>query len=560
MNTTEFSIAAEYIVNADALLITAGAGMGVDSGLPDFRGKEGFWQAYPALGQARIAFEEIANPSYFHTDPMLAWGFYGHRLALYRRTEPHPGFALLRAISAALPHGAFVFTSNVDGQFQKAGFADARVFECHGSIHWLQCQSPACNENIWRADGFRPQIDVSVGRLINEPPTCPMCGGIARPNILMFNDWHWIDKLAVIRQERLRVWLSKVERVVTIELGAGDAIPTVRRFGASMKGPLIRINPTDAAIGESKEGVAIRLGALDGLNGIADALIDRGFLSANNRPQSPPVLLGMNRSSMEHDGSTDTENAIQTVARQLSQAKRVLFITGAGISADSGLPTYRGVSGLYNDTETEEGLSIETALSAQAFASRPEVTWKYLAQIEETCRGAQPNAAHLAIAELEQHLPYVLTLTQNVDGLHRKAGGGEVIEIHGCLHELFCTQCDFEESIDSLEGRTLPPMCPQCGALLRPKVVLFDEKLPTDAVDRLQDALELGFDVLITIGTSGVFPYISQPVIQAAASGIFTVEINPIKTNLSRHVGVHLAMGAAQAMSAIMEKCRLLRG
>ena len=279
MINAEFIRAAECIANADGLLITAGAGMGVDSGLPNFRGKEGFWRAYPALGQARIAFEEIANPQYFHTDPALAWGFYGHRLALYRRTEPHAGFALLRAISACLLHGAFVYTSNVDGQFQKAKFDDTRILECHGSIHWLQCLSPACNENIWSADGFRPQIDASVGRLRNSPPHCPMCGGIARPNILMFNDWHWIEGLAIIRQDRLRAWLSKVERLVTVELGVGVAIPTVRRFGASMSGPLIRINPTDEEIGANREGVAIRTGALDGLNGIAEALVGRGLLN-----------------------------------------------------------------------------------------------------------------------------------------------------------------------------------------------------------------------------------------------------------------------------------------
>ena len=300
-------------------------------------------------------------------------------------------------------------------------------------------------------------------------------------------------------------------------------------------------------------------GALDGLNGIAEALIKRGFLSAACKPRTHLVSEGTSRLSIEINKSMDAGSAIQLIAKQLSQAKRVLFITGAGISADSGLPTYRGVSGLYNDTKTEEGVSIETALSAHVFATRPEITWKYLAQIEQTCRGAQPNAAHLAIAELEQHIPYVLTLTQNVDGLHRKAGSGQVIEIHGGLHDLFCTQCDFEESVESLEGRTLPPLCPKCGALVRPNVVLFDEALPTDAVERLHDALELGFDMVITIGTSGVFPYISLPVIQAAESGIFTAEINPIKTKLSKHVGVHLEMGAAQAMLAIMEECRLLQ-
>ncbi len=143
-----------WIHEADGLIVAAGAGMGVDSGLPDFRGSAGFWRAYPALGRAGLQFEEIANPAAFARDPPLAWGFYGHRLALYRRTVPHRGFALLREIAAGLPGGAFVFTSNVDGQFQKAGFAEARIMEVHGSIHHLQCQrgSPCRGLVCW---GFR---------------------------------------------------------------------------------------------------------------------------------------------------------------------------------------------------------------------------------------------------------------------------------------------------------------------------------------------------------------------------------------------------------------------
>lgn len=278
MSTIEFSRAADYIANADGLLITAGAGMGVDSGLPDFRGNEGFWQAYPALGQAQIAFKDIANPDYFHTDPTLAWGFYGHRLALYRRTQPHAGFGLLRSISERLIHGAFVFTSNVDGQFQKAGFRGSQIVECHGSIHWLQCLSPACNENIWLADSFRPQIDASVCRLRNRWPTCPVCGGVARPNIQMFNDWHWIDRLLVVQNECLNTWLSKLKRLVIIELGAGNAIPTVRRFGLSLKAPLIRINPIREQLGSNREVVAICMGALNGLGEIAEVLTRSGFL------------------------------------------------------------------------------------------------------------------------------------------------------------------------------------------------------------------------------------------------------------------------------------------
>ena len=114
--------AATTIRDADALLITAGAGIGVDSGLPDFRGNEGFWKVYPPIAKLGISFVEMANPYWFQRDPQLAWGFYGHRLNLYRRTKPHAGFKLLLEIVNKKKHGYFIFTSNVDGQFQIAGF------------------------------------------------------------------------------------------------------------------------------------------------------------------------------------------------------------------------------------------------------------------------------------------------------------------------------------------------------------------------------------------------------------------------------------------------------
>ena len=248
------------------------------------------------------------------------------------------------------------------------------------------------------------------------------------------------------------------------------------------------------------------------------------------------------------------ENALADIALRLARAERVLFITGAGISADSGLPTYRGVGGLYNGEHTEDGLAIEDALSGQVFAQRPDITWKYLAQIEENCRGALPNPAHLAIAELERRLDRVTVFTQNVDGLHRKAGSSDVIEIHGNLQELFCTACDFAETVDHLAGHEMPPRCPRCGSVLRPNVVLFGEALPEAAMERFLDALDAGFDMVFTIGTSGVFPYIAEPVAWAAQSGIPTVEINPLQTRLSPIVDYHLPLGAAVAMQALMQR------
>ncbi len=243
--------------------------------------------------------------------------------------------------------------------------------------------------------------------------------------------------------------------------------------------------------------------------------------------------------------------AIDEVARHLGQARRALFITGAGISADSGLPTYRGVGGLYDSELAAEGLRIEEALSGEVFALHPEITWKYLIQIEENCRGARPNAAHRVIALLEHRLEKVMVFTQNVDGLHRAAGSSDIVEIHGNLQTLACTGCLYEEATGDMGGREIPPLCPACGGVLRPKVVLFGEALPEDELDRFIDAFQEGFDIVFSIGTSSIFPYIVQPMIFAATSGIPTVEINPDHTQLSDIVDFYLPMGAAEAMTRI---------
>ncbi|MDR5855363.1 Sir2 family NAD-dependent protein deacetylase [Caballeronia sp. LZ062] len=255
--------AAEWLADADGLLVTAGAGMGVDSGLPDFRGPEGFWRAYPALRHHGFAFEDMANPDGFVRHPRLAWGFYGHRLALYRATQPHEGFHVLRRWAASMRHGAFVFTSNVDGQFQRAGFAAERVAQCHGTIHAMQCID-ACTHDIWPADGFEPVVDESRCELVNALPLCPHCGRLARPNILMFGDWNWIDTQCVQQERRLAAWLAGVERLVVVELGAGRALPTVRRFSERHGPRVVRINPREPGIAPGV-GVGIAGGAKETL-------------------------------------------------------------------------------------------------------------------------------------------------------------------------------------------------------------------------------------------------------------------------------------------------------
>ena len=259
----------ELIDQADGLLITAGAGMGVDSGLPDFRGPQGFWRAYPALGRARIPFERIASPESFERDPGMAWGFYGHRLNLYRATAPHEGFHILRRIGERVAAGCFVFTSNVDGHFAKAGFDDTRIAECHGSIHHLQCLEGCCDD-IWSAAGFFPQVDEENCLLASDYPRCPHCGGLARPNILMFGDWGWLEQCSEAQQERLQSWLGRVERPLVIEIGAGTNIPTVRQLSESVGGRLIRINPREPGLGRA-QGVSLPCGGLEALRAIETA-------------------------------------------------------------------------------------------------------------------------------------------------------------------------------------------------------------------------------------------------------------------------------------------------
>lgn len=265
--------AALLVSQADGLLVTAGAGIDVDSGLPDFRGDAGFWKAYPPLARAGIRFVEIASPASFADSPEQAWGFYGHRLQLYRETVPHNGFAILQRLGSELQHGSFVFTSNVDGQFQKAGFHPDSVVECHGSIHFLQCLAP-CSNAIWPAATLTPDIDLAECRLISPLPACPRCAGLARPNILMFNDSGWVADRTDLQYDRLEAWLHQVRQPVIIEIGAGTAIPSVRDQGEALGAPVIRINPVASDV-RRKVDVALPMNALDALLALSTALPPR---------------------------------------------------------------------------------------------------------------------------------------------------------------------------------------------------------------------------------------------------------------------------------------------
>ena len=269
--------AALALREADALLVTAGAGMGVDSGLPDFRGNEGFWKAYPPMARLGVSFVEMANPFWFERDPSLAWGFYGHRLNLYRRTIPHEGFRQLMEIGRQKEGGYFVFTSNVDGQFQLAGFEEDRIEECHGSIHHLQCSRP-CSQDIWDARGVDPDVDETQFRARDPLPRCPKCGSLARPNVLMFNDWDWIPHRTRSQSDRFGRWLEGLSRsgasLAVVELGAGKAVATVRMTSEGVvrgaKATLIRINPRDYDVPAAHIGIPF--GACEGIRRVIESM------------------------------------------------------------------------------------------------------------------------------------------------------------------------------------------------------------------------------------------------------------------------------------------------
>ncbi len=242
-----FQRSAQLIRDSSAILVTAGAGMGVDSGLPDFRGNQGFWRAYPAFKNLGWSFYDLANPRWFHDNPRQAWGFYGHRLQLYRSTIPHAGFEVILKWSRSKPLGYFVFTSNVDCHFQNSGFSEHRIVECHGSFSHLQCSGP-CSQRTWKTAQLEFEIDESTMLAESRLPVCLSCQQVARPNILMFGDWDWIGERTERQTAEYMAWLESIpkQELVIIEVGAGTSVPTVRsqseRIAQAKSAPLIRIN------------------------------------------------------------------------------------------------------------------------------------------------------------------------------------------------------------------------------------------------------------------------------------------------------------------------------
>lgn len=249
--------------------------------------------------------------------------------------------------------------------------------------------------------------------------------------------------------------------------------------------------------------------------------------------------------------SANYQEMIAQVVALLKKSRSILFITGAGISAESGLPTYRGIGGLYEGRLTRHDIPIETALSGFMMQQDPELCWSYISEIEKACRGAKFNRAHQIIAEFERRFERVWVLTQNVDGFHRQAGSQNLLEIHGDIHTIYCVACSYTITRVAYPELSIPPYCPKCRHIMRPDVVLFGEYLKPEKIARLQEETRKGFDVIFSIGTSSVFPYISRPVIEASLQKIPTVEINPSETEITRYVSIKFPYGAVKVLSDI---------
>ena len=238
---------------------------------------------------------------------------------------------------------------------------------------------------------------------------------------------------------------------------------------------------------------------------------------------------------------SDVRTLSEALIERLRSAKRVFALTGAGVSAESGVPTFRdALTGLWAKFDPRE------LATPSAFARNPKLVWDWYAQRRAQVRAVEPNAGHFAIAELERRVPAFLLATQNVDGLHARAGSRALVELHGNIARVRCSRDnrivdDWKETDDAQ-----PPRCVACGAYLRPDVVWFEEMLPQAALERAEAAAH-ECDVMIVAGTSGeVYPAAALPH-YARAAGARVVEVNPHETPLSR-----LAHDALRGPSAVV--------
>ena len=230
---------------------------------------------------------------------------------------------------------------------------------------------------------------------------------------------------------------------------------------------------------------------------------------------------------------------------------RVLVLTGAGVSAESGIPTFRGKDGYWWNLDATK------LATPQAFARDPELVWEWYRERRQRIRSARPNAAHEAIARLAHEAEEFLLVTQNVDDLHARAGTpkDKMVQIHGDIFVTRCSRCDFDQRDIEQEQENPVPTCRECGALMRPGVVWFGEQLPWNELQRIEDFLGSGAcDVVIVAGTTATFGYIIDWALRASRDGGGLIEVNPEETPLSRFATRLVREPAAIALPGIVSQ------
>jgi len=240
------------------------------------------------------------------------------------------------------------------------------------------------------------------------------------------------------------------------------------------------------------------------------------------------------------------DDAIDALASRLAAAGTVLVLTGSGLSADSGVPTFRDAhTGIWARYRPEE------LATPEAFAADPVAVWRWYAMRRRQLRAIEPNAGHYALAELAEHLGDLRLVTQNVDDLHRRAGHRDVIEFHGDLATSVCHRAG--HVVEVAEHGDQPPVCPQCGSLARPAVVWFGENIPPAALERAT-AAAAACDLFLAVGTSAVVYPAAGLADIARAGGAAIAEINPGDTALSAEVDLRIAARAADALPRLRDR------
>jgi NAD-dependent deacetylase len=231
---------------------------------------------------------------------------------------------------------------------------------------------------------------------------------------------------------------------------------------------------------------------------------------------------------------------------------RVLVITGAGVSADSGIPTFRGKDSYWRNLDPAK------LATPEAFERDPKLVWEWYLERRQRIRDARPNAAHEALAKLRRHIGAFLLVTQNVDDLHARAGLADeaTVQIHGNIFITKCSRCDLSrrDADHEQEQRDVVPTCPECAALMRPGVVWFGEQLPGSELQRVEGYLDRGAcDVVIVAGTTATFGYIIDWALRASRGGGELIEVNPEETPLSQFATRLVRKPAAIALPHIVD-------